>query len=549
MRRALSSFAQSARVFRDVFVNPDLRRVELAFVSSTAAEWGSWVAMLVFAYQAGGAAAAAAIGVVPLIPAAVFAPFASVLGDRYRRERVLLAGHLAQALAVGAIASALFAGAPLLTIYALVALVSTSLTLTRPAQAALLPSLARTPEELTAANVAAGWIESLSVFGGPALAGVLLGVSGPGTVFLVAAGALLYSAFLVARVKAERTAPVVRGRVTASGVVGELLGRFGALASERRLRLVVSLMGAHFVLAGAIDILLVVLAFRMLDIGGPGVGFLNAAFGIGGIIGAALTVLLVARRRLAPPLLAGAASWGVALAAIGLFPNRFTAPVLVAVAGIGRPLIDVAGRTLLQRVVADRLLSRVFGVLEGLYMAALALGLALSPALLALLGERATFVVAGAFLPLLFLLAWRRLVAVDAASVVPEYQLALIRPLPLFAPLSAPTMERLAARLIPLEAIPGTAIVRQGDSGDRFYAIADGVVAVSKHGSEVTSLGRGDFFGEIALLHDVPRTATVTARTSVRLYALERDDFLDAITGHPQSAEAADTVVRARLSD
>jgi MFS family permease len=136
----LSSLAQSSRVFREVFGNPDLRRVELAFVGSSAAEWGSWVAMLVFAYEVGGAAAAAAaIGVVPLIPAAVFAPFASVLGDRHRRERVLLASHAAQALAMGMTAAALFAGAPLLTIYALVALVSLSLTLTRPTQGALLP--------------------------------------------------------------------------------------------------------------------------------------------------------------------------------------------------------------------------------------------------------------------------------------------------------------------------------------------------------------------------------------------------------------------------
>jgi hypothetical protein len=397
--------------------------------------------------------------------------------------------------------------------------------------------------------VAAGWIESLSVFGGPALAGVLLGVSGPGTIFLVAAGALLCSAFLVARVKAKGVAPVAQGRVAASGVVGELLGRFGAVADERRLRLVVSLMGAHFVLAGAIDILLVVLAYRMLDIGGAGVGFLNAAFGIGGIIGAALTVLLVARRRLVPPLLTGAASWGVALAAIGLFPNRFAAPVLVAVAGIGRPLIDVTGRTLLQRVVADRLLSRVFGVLEGLYMAGLALGLVIVPGLLALLGARATFFVSGVFLPLLFLLASRRLAEIDAASIVPEAKLMLLRSLPLFAPLSAPVMERLASRLVPVEVDAGTAIVRQDDPGDRFYIVRDGEVAVSKDGRQVASLEQGDFFGEIALLHDVPRTATVTARTNVRLYALERNDFLEAVTGHPLSKEAADTVTRARLDD
>jgi hypothetical protein len=175
-----------------------------------------------------------------------------------------------------------------------------------------------------------------------------------------------------------------------------------------------------------------------------------------------------------------AAAWGGALITIGLFPNRIAAPVLVGVAGVGRPLIDVAGRTLPQRVVPDRVLSRVFGVLEGLYAAGLALGLAVIPALFALIGVRATFVISGAFLPLLFLLVSRRLSEIDAASAVPEAQIALLRRLPIFVPLPAPTIERVASRLIPTEVAVGTAIVRQGDPGDRFYIIADGEVAVSR---------------------------------------------------------------------
>jgi MFS family permease len=550
MQAALSSFAQSARVSRGVFGNPDLRRVELAFVGFTAAEWATWIAILVFAYQVGGAAAAGAIGVIQLIPAAVFAPFASVLGDRYRRERVLLASYLIQALAMGAMAAALFSGAPLPAIYAFAALSATSITLTRPAQGALLPSLARTPEELTAANVAAGWIESLSVFGGPALSGVLLGVWGPGVVFAAMSGALLCSALLASRIEGRGASPPADAHSeSAPGVLGELLGGFHALVGERRPRLVICLMSAGFVVEGAIDILLVVLAFRVLDFGSAGVGFLNAAFGVGGIVGAGLTTLFVARRRLAPSLFGGAAAWGMALVLIGFFPSRIAAPVLVGVAGVGRPLIDVAGRTLLQRVVPDRVLSRVFGVLEGLYMAGLVLGLTSAPVLLAILGERATFAATGAFLLLIFLLASRRLGEIDAASVIPEARLALLRSLPLFAPLSAPVIERLASLLVPVEVDAGSAIVRQGDPGDRFYIVTEGEVEVSKDGRPVASLEKGDFFGEIALLRDVPRTATVTARTNVQLYALERDDFLEAVTGHPLSKEAADTVTRARLDD
>jgi len=540
-----ASLTEAVRAFRSVFGNPDLRRVELAFVGFNAAEIGTWIAVLVFAYEAGGAAAAGAIGVVQLIPATVFAPVASLLGDRYRRERVLLAGYLIEALAMGLTAAALLVEAPHLVVYALAALTATTVTLTRPAQGSLLPSLVRTPEELTAANAAAGWIESLSWFGGPAVTGVLLAVWGPGAVFVTMSAALLLSALLAARIGASSPPPA---RAHHESALGDLLGGFHAVVHERQPRLVVLLMSASYVLEGALDVLLVVLAFKMLAIGSAGVGFLNAAFGVGGILGAAVATLLVARR-LAPPLVGGAASWGTALVAIGLLPSRVLAPVFVGVAGAGRPLIDVAGRTLLQRVVPNRVLSRVFGVLEGLRMAGLALGLSVAPILFALLGQRATFVVAGAFLPIVFLLAWRPLADIDASAVVQGARLALLRSLPIFAPLSVPSLERVASRLIPIEAPSGTEIVRQRDPGDRFYILESGRVTVSKNGRKVATLEEGDFFGEIALLREIPRTATVTALADTILYALERDDFLEAVTGHPQSIEAADAVTRARLAD
>jgi hypothetical protein len=182
-------------------------------------------------------------------------------------------------------------------------------------------------------------------------------------------------------------------------------------------------------------------------------------------------------------------------------------------------------------------------------MAGLALGLTIAPILFALMGQRATFVVAGSFLPIVYLLAWRRLAEIDSSVAVPEARLALLRSLPIFAPLSAPVLEQVASRLIPTEAALGSEIIRQGDPGDRFYVIEEGEVVVSKNGRQVATLQQGDFFGEIALLREIPRTATVTAQTDTLLYALERDDFLEAVTGHPQSAEAADAVTRARLAD
>ena len=188
-------------VVRTVSGNPGLLRVELAFIGFNVAEWATWVSILAYAYEVGGAPATGLVAAVQLVPAALVAPLAAVAGDRFRRELVLLAGYLAQAVALGATAAALLTDAPVPLVYGLAALAATSITVTRPAQSALLPMLARTPDELTAANVASGWTESVSVLVGPAVAALLLGLYGPGAVFAVMAGLVAGSAVLVVRVR------------------------------------------------------------------------------------------------------------------------------------------------------------------------------------------------------------------------------------------------------------------------------------------------------------------------------------------------------------
>ncbi|MBV9281285.1 MAG: cyclic nucleotide-binding domain-containing protein, partial [Chloroflexi bacterium] len=403
--------------------------------------------------------------------------------------------------------------------------------------------MAETADQLTAANVASGWIEGFSLFVGPLATGVLLTISTPGTVFVVMAGVLLCSALLAGTVRAPNPAPAADG----STVVQDLMGGFSTLTHEPGPRLIVSLMGVNFLLVGALDIVLVVLAFRQLGTGSGGVGFLNAAFGAGGFIGAATTMLLVGRQRLAPPLALGALAWGLGLALLSAGPSRLLAPLLIVLAGAGRSVFDVTGRTLLQRVVPGHLMSRVFGILEGLFMGAVAAGLILIPALFAILHDRPSFVAAGTFLPVAMLLTWRRLREVDSAAVVSTARLALLRSVSIFSFLSPPIIEWLAARLIPLEAAPGTVIIRQGDRGDRLYVIAEGWVTVSSSGTTLARLGPGDYFGEIALLHDVPRTADVVAETSVELFALERADFLAAITGHPGGVKAMQAMSQSRV--
>jgi hypothetical protein len=190
----------------------------------------------------------------------------------------------------------------------------------------------------------------------------------------------------------------------------------------------------------------------------------------------------------------------------------------------------------------------VFGAVESLIIGAMGIGAAVAPGLVDWLGTRGALIATGSLLPVLGLAFWHRLGAIDAAFALPVRQLVLLRGSSIFAPLPQAQQERLARQLVPVHAGAGETIVREGETGDRFYLVQEGELDVSVDGAPVSPLGPGDHFGEIALLRDVPRTATVTARTETDLYALERDEFIAAVTGHSPSAEAADAVVSQRLA-
>jgi hypothetical protein len=527
-----------AAVARSVFGNRELRRVELAFAAFNAAEWGVWIAMLVYAYGRGGATEAGIVAVVQLAPAAVFAPFASGLGDRFPPARVLTLAYGVQAAALGAAAASLLAGAPAPLSYALAACAATAVTLTRPAQAAVVPALARAPEELTAANVISGWIESVSLVAAPAATGVLLAVGSPGVVFAVMAGLSVLGGLVVAPVEGP---PAAGGETTP-------MRALRLVREEPEARLLLGLLAAESVAIGALDVVYVVLAVSLLGLGGSGAGYLNAAFGAGGVLGIAATAALVGRRHLTPALAAGALAWGVAFAVVGASPRVATAFALLVVAGAGRIVVDVAGRTLLQRIAPVDLLCRVFGLLEGLSMAALAVGSLLTPLLVALAGGRAAVVGVGLVLPVALLLGSARLLGIDRRATVPVVELSLLRSLPLFAPLRAPELESLARELVPVGAAAGEEVVRESEPGDLFYVVADGELEVSAGGRALRTLRRGDSFGEIALLRSVPRTATVRALSAARLYTLARAPFLAAVAAHPAAAGEAERVVGERLA-
>jgi MFS family permease len=249
-------------------------------------------------------------------------------------------------------------------------------------------------------------------------------------------------------------------------------------------------------------------------------------------------------RRLAVPLGVALVFWGLPIALVAPRPYLPAAVFLLAVVGAANSVEDVAGFTLLQRIVPDEVLTGALGVTWGIAMGGLALGSIAAPAIVAAVGPRAAFAVVGSILPVLTLIAWRWLVRIDHEVAAPAAELELVHGVPLFSPLSVAAKEHVASRLTKVDVPAGEVVVRMGETGDRFYVVADGELEIANglHGTA----GRGDFFGEIALLRDVPRTATVTALTPLRVIAIERDRFLEAVTGHSQSREHVEAIAAER---
>jgi predicted MFS family arabinose efflux permease len=539
---------ESAAAFAAVWRNPNLRWLELAWAAAVVGHYAFLIAVSVYAYTVGGEKAVGLVFLARLIPAALVAPFAGMLGDRYPREKVLLYTNVARVLLVLAAALAVFADADPLVVYAFSIAATIATTPFRSSQAALTPTLARTPEELTAANAVARGIDSIAIFAGPAVAGVLFAAASVGVVFTMTAALIAASALFVLFMSVDREEQPKR-ELDASTIAAERLAGFTTLARNPSLRVLVLLLTALTGMFGLVQVFIVVAAIDLLALGEGGVGYLNAAIGVGAFVGAVSALTLTGAKRLSLPFLAGLVVAGVPLVALGLWNEVTVALLVFGVMGLGHSWADVAGLTLIQRAVPDDVLARVFGVIQMLFLAAMGIGAALAPALMALLGTDTAIVVTGALLPALVAGFGVTVTRIDAAAPAPDAdELRVLTSVPIFAPLPGGSLEHLATRLVPLRLEPGTVIVREGDPGDRFYIVAEGEIEVSQDGLKISELHAGGYFGEIALLRDVPRTATVTTKTNVVLYALDREDFLSAVTGHPQSAEAAETVMSARLA-
>jgi MFS family permease len=297
---AVSRSSRPLRAFGSLAGNRALLRVLAAYLMFTLTEYAVWIAMLVFAYGRGGTAAAGLVAVAQLIPAAVVAPVVAAVADRRSPAVLLAGGYLVQAAAMAATAAAVSAGAPLAA-YAGAVAAATAVTTTRPAQSALIPSVAATPDQLTAANVVVGWVEAAGVAAAGLLAGVVISLAGVGSVFAVCAGLGLLAALLVAGL---RTPPLTAGADAGAGAAGVAEGLRLAVR-QPRLRLMLALLTADAVVIGALDLLIVILAIAVLGRQPGWAGYLQFAFGVGALLAATASAVLVGRR-LGGPILAAA---------------------------------------------------------------------------------------------------------------------------------------------------------------------------------------------------------------------------------------------------
>ena len=518
----------------------------MSFATMWAGEAAFMVALGVLAFREGGVAAVGIVTAARMATAALLAPLLATTADRIRRERVLAGVGVVRAVALGCAAAVTAFGGPAAVTYAFAIVATVAMTMYRPAHSALLPALAKSPQELVGANAVRGMLDSLATLGGPVVAAVLLAASGPAAVFAACAAASLFAGLVVVALPYD--APP-RAATTGDGGAHDMLEGFATIAGDRRLLLITGLGVVQTFTRGCLSVFVVVVAIDLLDTGDAGVGVLSAAIGAGGLLGSMLAFGLVRQGGLATWFGVGIALFGAPLAVIGVLPEQAVAVILLGLVGIGNALIDVGAFTLLARLVDETVLARMFTGFESILTLGIAAGGLVTPLIIELVGVRLALVSVGLLAPVAVAASWPALRRLDVSMRVRDADIAILRGVRMLGALPATTIEQLAAGLEHADFAPGQAVFSQSERGERFYVVESGHAEVVRDGRLVTTLGSGDCFGEIALLRDVPRTATVRASRAepLRVSVLQRSAYLTAVTGYPASAEAGEVVVTTRL--
>jgi MFS family permease len=523
-------------------VASSLRTLLAAWFFACAAGWAFSVVIAVYAFNRLGAGAVGAVLAARLLPAIVAAPLTGALIDRIGRASVVAGACALQAVCMGATAAVMGADGPFWTIVLLAAATGAAATAPRPALEALMPALARSPEELTRASAAWGAIDNAGFLLGGGAGAASLAVLSASAVTAIAAACLGAAALLALRL------PWVTA--TRADEPEETTGLADALAGLRMLREAPLLRTAFMILAGlllvegAIEVQLPALSIGQLHMGDGGPGQLYIVWAIAGVLGSAVVLRVVRRRGYGLALLIGSLGFavgvgvagadGVALALLAMLP-----------AGVGMAWVEVAFMALVPRLADDAVAGRVYALAEVAYSGMAGVGALLAPLLIRALGVSTSLAAVGAAFGLLAISASRTLARLDIGQEEASRVRELLRSVSFLAPLPLPRLERLVRGATLLEAPAGTRIVRAGEPGGEFYVIEEGSVEIEEYGRRQ---GPGDGFGEIALLQNRPRTATVRAISDVRLWMISRRAFVAAVSSHQDVSQLADATIQDHLA-
>ncbi len=551
---ARSAVSETRESLGSVFRNPNLRKVQLALAGSMIGDWAYGTAVAVWAYGVGGATAVGVWTAIRMALLAVSSPVGATFADRYPRRAVMITADIVRAVLVALAVVCLYLDLHPAFVFVLATLTSIASTAFRPAQRALMPSLANRPEELTASNGTSSTLESLAFFVGPSIGALLLVVADVEVVFLLNMVTFVWSMVMIMRIQVPVREPDASAATGGSDdgeeekekFLTEVSAGFRSIWRDKDLLVVTAEVAAQTIVAGASAVFTVVMAVHILGTGPEGVGYLDSMLGVGAIVGGFVAIARASRRKLAQDMTYGVILWSAPLLLVTVWPTPVSAFAAVILLGFGNPLVDVNMETILMRITPEAVLGRVFGALDACLIATMALGAAVMPALVHWLGLRAALAVVGLGVAALALIGLPRMRSLDTRLRRPAF-LDRLEAVPMFAPLTPGVLESLARSLITVPVAAGEVVLREGEDSDRFYVIDSGLVEVTQQGAVLRREGPGDFFGEIGLLRDVPRTATITAVNDTVLVALERDDFLAAVTGEREARSAADEVVNRRL--
>lgn len=535
--------AETAAI-RSVLANGSISRLLLAWLASNAANYSFLVVTLVVAYDAGGPFAAGLLGVARYLPPTLVAPLAGLPTARWPGHRVLLAVVAARVVLVGATLVVLLTGAPIWLLFVLVGAEASFTGLTRPLHMSLLPWLARTPGELVASNIASSAAEALGTLLGPAAAGILLATSGA----TGATTAVLVMISIAALAIVSVTVPSMQSRRPARALQAGATAGIRALAHNPIVQLVLTNFGLQSGVRGMLAVLLVVAAIERLGMGEPGVGTLNAAIGAGGVAGAIVALSLTRRSSFAAVFSLALAMWGLPIAVVGIVGDPLVAFAMLAIVGMSNAILDVAGFTLLQRGTPNDERVGVMGLLDSIGAGSAAVGGILASVLVSSIGIQGGLLIAGAILPVAAVISLPLLRRAESRLERHDVEAEVLRGDPLLSPLSLSIVEELAGVMRPVSFAEGEALIREGERGSQYLIVTQGEVEVSQGGRPIRRLGPGTGVGEISLIRNVPRTATVTALGPVETFALNRDAFLSAVTGHSPARVGADAIIDDRLA-